>query len=98
MRRKGGMDDDGGAMPPKNEVQLQLVSKCEKRSFVSISPPVPMDQVHGCKDKCNRHMFGALPMHNKYETKTKIDISKVNWKYVKLNIKKLGGWGSVLCV
>lgn len=66
MRRNGGMDDDGGAMPPKNEVQAPIgKSKCEEKIICLHSPPAPMDQVYGCKGKCNRHIFGALPMHKK---------------------------------
>lgn len=69
------MDEDGAAMLPEMKCKLQLVRvSVRKRSFVSISPPVPVDQVYGCKDKCNRHIFGALPLHKKEETKPKMDI------------------------
>lgn len=40
MRRNGGMDDDGGAMPPKNEVQAPIgKSKCEEKIICLHSPP-----------------------------------------------------------
>lgn len=57
MRRSGGMDDDGEAVPPKNKVQAPIgKSKCEKK-IICLYPPPPL--------KCNRPIFGVLPLHKK---------------------------------
>lgn len=39
MRRSGGMDDDGEAVPPKNKVQAPIgKSKCEEK-IICLYPP-----------------------------------------------------------